>query len=181
VPPKKPVDLLPFKKGSAPHFRTHLKGNVMSNVTDTSNVVRRPADTYRRPAHRRWRLSAEEGQRLIALREQGKSWRCIARETGINSHAIVRELKALGLPTTPFSQRMTLSDDEIELVVAMRAQGRFVSYVEAEMGVSWYVISRELKARGISTARATAMQDPKRTPGFWGLFGDDPNPAKVAS
>jgi hypothetical protein len=213
----------------------------MSKFMDTTSLIRtfrrtaprrwrRPADTYRRPAHRRWRLSADEGQEIIAMREQGKSWNTIACETGIESHAIVRELKALGLPTTPFSQRMTLSDDEIELVMAMRAQGRIISYVAAEMGVSWYVISRELKARGLSsrratcmplsdgvielvvamraqgrlasyvaaemgiswkvishelkarglsTARATARQRAKRMPGFWGLFGDDPNPAKV--
>jgi hypothetical protein len=76
-------------------------------------------------------------------------------------------------------QRFTLSDEEIRQVVAMRKRGWTFTYIQEELCVCYEVITREMKARGISTARGK-WQRAKRGKGFWGRFGDDPDPAKVA-
>jgi hypothetical protein len=77
-----------------------------------------------------------------------------------------------------FAKRFTLSDEEIRQVVAMRKRGWSFSYIQEELCVCYEVIVREMNARGISTARGK-RQRARKGKGFWGRFGDDPNPATV--
>ncbi len=68
------------------------------------------------------------------------------------------------------ARRMTLFDNEIAAIVAMRKRGRTFSYIAEEIGVCRDVIGRELRARGISTAPVKADRRARRGCGFWRCF-----------
>ena len=67
-------------------------------------------------------------------------------------------------------QRMTLFDNEVAAIVAMRRKGRTFSYIAEEIGICRDVIGRELRARGISTAPVKADRRVCRGRGFWRCF-----------
>jgi hypothetical protein len=67
-------------------------------------------------------------------------------------------------------RRMTLTQEEFDMVVKMRAKGRTFSYIEAEIGVCHDVIRRELAERGYSTAPVRSERRAKRGSGFWRSF-----------
>jgi hypothetical protein len=73
--------------------------------------------------------------------------------------------------------RLTLMDNEIALILAMRARGRTFSYISEEIGLSEKVIRRELKALGITTARVKSDRRAHRGSGFWRCFDSIPNEA----
>ncbi len=54
------------------------------------------------------------------------------------------------------ARRMTLTPEEVAMVLAMRAKGRTFSYIQEEIGVCHDVIRRELAGLGYSTARIGA-------------------------
>jgi hypothetical protein len=56
------------------------------------------------------------------------------------------------LAAAQIARRMTLTPDEFEAVMKMRAKGRTFSYIEAEIGVCHDVIRRALAEHGHSTA-----------------------------
>jgi DNA-binding NarL/FixJ family response regulator len=68
------------------------------------------------------------------------------------------------------AKRMTLLDNEVAAIVAMRKKGRTFSYIAEEIGVCREVIERELKALGISTAPVRADRRARRGRGFWRCF-----------
>ena len=68
------------------------------------------------------------------------------------------------------AQRMTLFDNEVAAIVAMRKKGRTFSYIAEEIGICRDVIGRELRARGISTAPVKADRRAYRGRGFWRCF-----------
>ena len=68
------------------------------------------------------------------------------------------------------ARRMSLTQDEFDLVLKMRAKGRTFSYIEAEIGVCHDVIRRELAERGHSTAPVRSQKRAKRSTGFWRSF-----------
>jgi len=68
------------------------------------------------------------------------------------------------------ARRMTLSQEEFDMVVKMRAKGRTFSYIEAEIGVCHDVIRRALAERGYSTAPSRKERRAKRGRGFWRSF-----------
>src|ERR1700733_13933711 len=68
------------------------------------------------------------------------------------------------------TRRMTLTPDEFELVLKMRAKGRAFSYIEAEIGVCHDVIRRALAERGYSTAPIRKERRAKRGTGYWRSF-----------
>lgn len=68
------------------------------------------------------------------------------------------------------AKRMTLLDNEVAAIVAMRKKGRTFSYIAEEIGVCRDVIGRELKALGISTAPVRADRRSRRGRGFWRCF-----------
>lgn len=65
---------------------------------------------------------------------------------------------------------MTLTPEELEAVLAMRAKGRTFSYIQEEIGVCHDVIRRELAERGYSTAPIKPERRAKRATGFWRSF-----------
>ncbi len=67
-------------------------------------------------------------------------------------------------------RRMTLTPEEFDMAVKMRAKGRTFSYIEAEIGVCHDVIRRELAERGHSTARIRKDRRAKRGTGHWRSF-----------
>ena len=67
-------------------------------------------------------------------------------------------------------RRMTLTPEEFEMVVKMRARGRTFSYIEAEIGVCHDVIRRALAERGYPTARIRKERRAKRGTGHWRSF-----------
>jgi hypothetical protein len=67
-------------------------------------------------------------------------------------------------------RRMTLTPEEFDMAVKMRAKGRTFSYIEAEIGVCHDVIRRALAERGYSTARVRKDRRAKRGTGHWRSF-----------
>ena len=74
------------------------------------------------------------------------------------------------LADAQIARRMSLTPEEFDLVVKMRAKGRTFSYIEAEIGVCHDVIRRELAERGHSTAPVRSQRRAKRGTGFWRSF-----------
>ncbi len=74
------------------------------------------------------------------------------------------------LADAQIARRMTLTQEELDAVLAMRAKGRTFSYIQEEIGVCHDVIRRELAERGYSTARARREQCVRRGKGFWRSF-----------
>jgi hypothetical protein len=74
------------------------------------------------------------------------------------------------LADAQIARRMSLTPEEFDLVVKMRAKGRTFSYIEAEIGVCHDVIRRELADRGYSTAPVRSQRRAKRGTGFWRSF-----------
>ena len=65
---------------------------------------------------------------------------------------------------------MTLFDNEVAAIVALRRKGRTFSYIAEEIGVCREVIGRELRARGIATDHVKADRRARRGRGFWRCF-----------
>ena len=74
------------------------------------------------------------------------------------------------LADAQIARRMSLTPEEFDLVVKMRAKGRTFSYIEAEIGVCRDVIRRDLAERGHSTAPVRSQRRAKRGTGFWRSF-----------
>jgi len=74
------------------------------------------------------------------------------------------------LAEAQIARRMTLTPEEFDMVVKMRARGRTFSYIEAEIGVCHDVIRRELAERGYPTARLRKDRRAKRGTGYWRSF-----------
>ena len=67
---------------------------------------------------------------------------------------------------------MTLFDNEVAAIVALRRKGRTFSYIAEEIGVCSDVIGRELRARGIDTSPIKADRRARQGRGFWRCFDD---------
>jgi hypothetical protein len=74
------------------------------------------------------------------------------------------------LADAQIARRVTLTPEEFDMVVKMRARGRTFSYIEAEIGVCHDVIRRELAERGYPTARIRKDRRAKRGTGYWRSF-----------
>ena len=74
------------------------------------------------------------------------------------------------LADAQIARRMSLTPEEFDMVVKMRAKGRTFSYIEAEIGVCHDVIRRALAERGYSTARIRKERRAKRGIGHWRSF-----------
>lgn len=74
------------------------------------------------------------------------------------------------LADAQIARRMTLTAEELEMVLAMRTKGRTFSYIQEEIGVCHDVIRRELAERGHSTAPIRAERRAKRGAGHWRSF-----------
>lgn len=68
------------------------------------------------------------------------------------------------------ARRMMPWENEIGAIVEMRRKGRTFSYISEEIGVCRDVISRELTALGIGTARIKSDRRAHRGQGFWRCF-----------
>jgi hypothetical protein len=74
------------------------------------------------------------------------------------------------LADAQIARRMTLTPEEIAMVLAMRAKGRTFSYIQEEIGVCHDVIRRELAGLGYSTARIRREKRARRGSGHWRSF-----------
>ena len=136
------------------------------------------------PEHRRKLAAAQEAKRMklmenevaaiIEMRENGRSFEYIAEEIGVCRGVIKRELTALGISTAPVKpdRQMTLMENEVAAIVAMRKKGRSFEYIAEEIGVCRGVIKRELTTLGISTAPVKPDRRARRGRGFWRCFDD---------
>jgi uncharacterized protein YijF (DUF1287 family) len=68
------------------------------------------------------------------------------------------------------AKRMTLFDNEVAAIVALRGKGRTFSYIAEEIGVCRDVIGRELRAQGIDTSPVQPDRRARRARGFWRCF-----------
>ena len=68
------------------------------------------------------------------------------------------------------AKRMTLFENEITAIRAMRKKGRTFSYIAEEIGVCRDVITRELALLGEATGRVKADRRARRGKGFWRSF-----------
>jgi hypothetical protein len=80
-------------------------------------------------------------------------WRCSSVSVATDPRWAEHRRKLADAQT---ARRMTLSPDEFEAVLEMRAKGRTFSYIQEEIGVCHDVIRRELAERGYSTAPVRA-------------------------
>jgi hypothetical protein len=67
-------------------------------------------------------------------------------------------------------RRMTLFDNEVVAIAALRRKGRTFSYIAEETGICRDVIGRELRARGIDTSPVKADRRARRGRGFCRCF-----------
>ncbi len=74
------------------------------------------------------------------------------------------------LADAQIARRMSLTQEELEAALAMRAKGRTFSYIQEEIGVCHDVIRRELAQRGYSTARIRRDKRARRGKGHWRSF-----------
>jgi hypothetical protein len=74
--------------------------------------------------------------------------------------------------------RLTLSQEEIDQIAALRAKGRNFEYIAEVLCVSDKVIRRELRARDIRTGRLPPKRKAKRGKGYWRSF-DDAHPVRL--
>ena len=74
------------------------------------------------------------------------------------------------LAAAQLAKRMTLFDNEVAAIVALRRKGWTFSYIAEEIGVCREVISRELQAQGIDTGHIKADRRARRGRGFWRCF-----------
>ena len=68
------------------------------------------------------------------------------------------------------AKRMTLFENEITAILAMRKKGRTFSYISEEIGVCRDVIARELALLGAETGRVKSDRRARRGKGFWRSF-----------
>ena len=68
------------------------------------------------------------------------------------------------------AKRMTLFENEITAILAMRKKGRTFSYIAEEIGVCRDVITRELALLGVVTGRVKSDRRARRGKGFWRSF-----------
>lgn len=68
------------------------------------------------------------------------------------------------------AKRMTLFENEITAILAMRKKGRTFSYIAEEIGVCRDVITRELALLGVETGRVKSDRRARRGKGFWRSF-----------
>ena len=68
------------------------------------------------------------------------------------------------------ARKMTLFEDEVKIILALRKKGRTFDYIAEQIAVCKEVIGRELKAMGISTAPVKADRRARRSQGFWRCF-----------
>jgi hypothetical protein len=74
--------------------------------------------------------------------------------------------------------RLTLSQEEIDQIAALRAKGRNFEYISEILCVSEKVVRRELRARDLPTGRLPPRPKAKRGKGPWRSF-DDPHPVLI--
>ena len=142
------------------------------------------ANDPRWPEHRRKLAAAQEAKRMtlmenevaaiVQMRKEGRNFSYVADEIGVCREVIGRELNALGISTAAAKpdRRMTLIENEVAAIVAMRKKGRSFEYIAEEIGVCRGVIKRELTALGISTAPVKPDRRARRGHGFWRCFDD---------
>jgi len=68
------------------------------------------------------------------------------------------------------ARRMTLFENEVAAIVAMRKKGRTFDYIAEEIGVCRDVITRELAALGYATERVKSDRRARRGKGHWRSF-----------
>jgi hypothetical protein len=68
------------------------------------------------------------------------------------------------------AKRMTLFDNEVAAIVALRRKGRTFSYIAEEIGVCRDVIGRDLRTRGIDTSPVKPDRQARRGQVFWRCF-----------
>jgi hypothetical protein len=73
---------------------------------------------------------------------------------------------------------MTLFDDEVAAIVALRRKGRTFSYIAEEIGVCRDAIGRELRAQGIATGHIKADRRARRGAGFLAVLRLTIHPAR---
>ncbi len=119
---------------------------------------------------KRMTLFENEVTAILAMRKDGQAFSYIAK-IGVSRDVIRRELALLGVETGRVKAKpMTLFENEVTAILAMRKQGRTFSYIEQEIGVSRDVIRRELALLGVETGRVKSDRRARPGKGFWRSF-----------
>ena len=134
---------------------------------------------------RRRVLTHDEVVTIRTLRAHGQRMDDIAKLLRIGGKPLRLGCRANGIPTldieararqaaTAFrkynhSKRLTLFDNEVEIILRHRARGRAWHYIAEEIGVHRDIITRELRALGISTPRLKPRPTVKER-GKWRSF-----------
>jgi hypothetical protein len=81
------------------------------------------------------------------------------------------------LAQAQLARKVTLAEEEVVQIVALRRKGRKFDYIAEELCVSKDVMSRELRELGIDTAPVRSGKRAKRGKGVWRSF----EPAELSS
>jgi hypothetical protein len=136
----------------------------MSEITSDSHTgTTRPRNHHRAPG------TGDDRRHRAATSEEQRRKLCEAQKAYVETDprwAAHRQK----LADAQIARRMTLSPEEVAMILKMRARGRTFSYIQEEIGVCHDVIRRELTARGHPTARVSAKRRARRGSGFWRCF-----------
>jgi len=138
---------------TTPDIHSSIAGRLSTGVERSRSVVQAGETARRRPA-----MSEEQRRKLSAAQRA-----YVATDPRWTEHR-------RKLADAQIARRMTLTPEELEMVLEMRAKGRTFSYIQEEIGVCHDVIRRELAERGYSTAPVRADRRAKRGTGFWRCF-----------
>lgn len=143
----------------------HTMSQALTNIAPTAAVCKagpqsaqrhteaQPSRTIKRPA-----TSADQKAKLSAAQLA-----YIANDPRWIEHR--RKLAA-----AQEARRMTLFENEVTAILAMRKKGRSFSYISEEIGVCRDVITRELAALGVATGRVRMDRRARRGKGYWRSF-----------
>jgi hypothetical protein len=131
----------------------------MSEITSDSHTrITRPRSHHGIPGRPRRSISEQQRQKRA---EAQKAY--VANDPRWTAHR-------QKLADAQIARRMTLSPEELAMVLEMRSKGRTFSYIQEEIGVCHDVIRRELVERGYSTAPIKPERRVRRGKGFWRSF-----------
>lgn len=162
----------------------------VATTQDSARGGAAPLSTHRERQQRsnearRRILTADEVVTVKTLRAHGQRMEDIAKALKIGGKPLRRQCRLNGIPTIDIkaraiqaasviraynlSKRLTLFDNEIEIILRHRRKGRSWSYIGEEVGVHRDIITRELRVLGIPTPRLKPVRVTKGR-GKWQSF-----------
>jgi DNA-directed RNA polymerase specialized sigma24 family protein len=102
---------------------------ILKRIFDEHDVKRRPNQTQSQS-----RFTKQDHRRMVSMYQKGKSQREIAEEFGCRPFAMTRIFKKLGVERRPAPPHHQITQEDRELILKLRGQGRSYSEIAAKIG-----------------------------------------------